>query len=40
METNLEQAIVEQLGYESINDEECQQILSDVLRGGGNLVIM
>lgn len=36
MENNLEQAIIEQLGFESINDEECKQTLADVCRGGGN----
>ncbi len=36
MENKLQQAIVEQLGYESIEDEEVKQILEDVCRGGGN----
>lgn len=35
METNLEQAIIEQLGYESI-DDDCKQTLADICRGGGN----
>lgn len=36
MENTLKQAIVEQLGYESIENEEVKQILSDICRGGGN----
>lgn len=36
MDKQLEQAIIEQLGYESIDDEELKQTLADVCRGGGN----
>lgn len=35
MEKQLKQAIIEQLGYEDLN-EECKQTLADVCRGGGN----
>lgn len=36
MEKKLEQAIVEQLGYESIEDADCLQTLKDVCTGGAN----
>lgn len=36
MEKQLEQAIVEQLGYESIDSDEVKETLADVCRGGGN----
>lgn len=36
MEKQLEQAIVEQLGYESIDDDDCIQTLKDVCKGGAD----
>lgn len=35
MEKQLEQAIIEQLGYEEL-DDDCKDTLSDVCRGGAN----